>query len=149
MQIDNARHSEQVARMQEAEKKNECFFCIDFTSRGASGKIWENPFWFVKPNDYPYNGAEHHYLVVAQRHVTEIRELSTHEKLALFEAVEWIKNRFELDGFSVFVRSGNMRRTAATIDHLHFHVIVGGEKVGDEKNKLEDLIVAPVGFKKK
>ncbi len=146
--MDNARDKEQSSRMMEAEKKNECFFCIDFTTLGASGKLWENPFWFVKPNDYPYTGTKQHFLVVARRHVTSIGELSTNEKLSVFEAIEWTKARFELDGFSLFVRSGNMRRTAATIDHLHFHIIVGEEKIGEEPNEFDDLILAPVGFKK-
>lgn len=150
MREDNARDPEQIQRMREAAARGECYFCTsNYRKYGSAPAIYRGHYWFAKKNDYPYSGAIHHYLIIAERHIRSVGEMNTNEKVELWEAVSFVQRLIEVSGFSVVVRSGEMGLTSGSIDHLHFHIIVGERKDNAEPNKLEDLILAPVGYKKK
>lgn len=149
MRLDNARDPEQARRMLELEKNGDCHFCGDVKTKHTSPIIYDELRWFITANDFPYKGSVHHFLIVSKRHITKISDLHMEAQLDLFKAMRWLENYLQTTGGSYFVRSGDMAYTAATLDHLHFHYIVGERKISNEPNKLEDLILAPVGFKKK
>ncbi len=150
VRLDNARDPEQLRRMEELVRTGQCHFCREgFERRHAAPIIYETGSWFITANNFPYDGSVHHYLIVVKRHITKVSEMRFLEKNELFNAIEWLELKLKVSGESIFVRSGDMAYTSATLDHLHFHFIVGERKVGTESNKLEDLILAPVGYKKK
>ena len=150
VELGNARHPEQLQKMEELARTGQCHFCREgFESRHAAPIIRETDNWFVTANNYPYSGTIHHYLIVPKVHMTRTQELSDQSRIELFDVHTWLEEHLDITGSSLLVRSGDMRLTCATLDHLHFHLIVGVKKVGNEPNKLEDLILAPVGYKKK
>ena len=65
----------------------------------------------------------------------------------LGKVVAWLQTHLGVSGFSFFVRSGDMKYTGATLDHLHFHFLVGGPK--PENCTLQDNILVTLGHKKK
>lgn len=142
MDFGNARDPEQIRRMEELKIKGECHFCGDAPKKHTAPIIYENPHWFVTANDFPYKGSVHHYLIVSRQHVTQVDHLSVESWLELPNAIKWLKNHLGVDGFSIFVRSGKMSVTGATLDHVHWHLIVGEEK----SDKTEWLTVT-LGYK--
>lgn len=159
IRLDNARHEEQIRRMQEAQKAGKCYLCEKFIEvRKHFSEPLPNDFesplhighhWFVKVNDFPYKGAVHHYLIVSTKHITDISEIDASSGFEFFRVIRYLEDYVDAKGFSVFVRSGDMAYTGATLDHLHFHFVVGERKTGTEPNNLEDMILAPIGYKQK
>lgn len=145
VELDNARDDEQKRRMEDHKKSGNCHFCPEGFVSHSSPVIITGNYWFVAGNDFPYEGSEHHYLIVSKEHVTEIEQIRLN---ALFELhsqiIPKLKQKLGVDGYSLFVRVGNMKRTAATIDHLHYHFVAGAEK----KDKNHPIIVGPLGYQK-
>ncbi len=148
MRKDNARTPEQLARMRRLAKSIGCFFCDgNYLKVGASPAIRKGRYWYVKRNDYPYEGSAHHYLIASGRHITKVTNISAPAWKELLETVKWIERKFKIPGASVFVRSGDMRYTGATLDHLHFHFLTGGPK--KKTGTLEDNILVTLGHKRR
>src|SRR3989338_11697015 len=112
----NARHPEQLKRMKRLAKEIGCFFCKDnYLKVGASPAIYQGRYWYIKRNDYPYEGSVHHYLIASRKHITRITNVTAPALKELLEIVRWIERKFKIPGESIFVRSGDMRYTGAKI----------------------------------
>ncbi|MES3004951.1 MAG: HIT domain-containing protein [Patescibacteria group bacterium] len=146
--LGNARDPEQLRRMEELQKKGDCHFCGDIGQKHTAPVIKTTENWFVVANDFPYKGSIHHYLVVSRAHITKISEVRTDARIELFEVAHWLETKLDVNGFSFFVRSGNMSLTGATLDHLHFHFLVGAEKPKNAKFPDDNLLVT-LGYKEK
>lgn len=148
--MDNARVGEQIRRMKALKKAGVCYFC----RKGSKIKVTtpkiikEGKCWYITPNNFPYKGSVHHCLIVPKRHIRDLTEISKHEASELYsEMIVWLKKHFKVKGYSIFTRSGDMNFTGATLDHLHFHFLVGGKK---PKNfTLDDAIPVVIAYKKK
>lgn len=148
MRLDNARTPEQVERMQKLKEAGACFFCDDnYVTFGAMPAIFETTHWYVKKNDFPYKGAVHHYLIVPKQHIKRIIDLRIDAWLELHIICWKLTNDLRVTGESIFVRSGDMLYTGATLDHMHFHFLVGGPK--QEGGSLEDNILVTLGHQLK
>jgi diadenosine tetraphosphate (Ap4A) HIT family hydrolase len=149
--IGNARDPEQKRRMEELKAKGLCYFCRQGKrDEGTAPKILhENIKWFISPNDFPLEGSVHHYLLVPKRHIKDCSEIGVEESWELFQRIiPWIKNHTQTDGYSLFVRSGNMTLTGATLDHLHFHFLVGGPKPETVRYP-DDIVPVVIAYKKR
>lgn len=146
--LGNAREPEQLRRMQELKRNGECHFCGDISTKHTSPIIFQNQHFFVVANDFPYKGAVHHYLIVSKRHIEQFSDLSQKTIIDLLKVVDWLKKETRVSGFSLFVRSGDMNLTGATLDHLHFHFLVGVKKPKNAKFPKNNLLVT-LGYKEK
>lgn len=150
MRFDNAREAEQLERMRELRRQGKCFFCdSNYLAIGAPDAKLYLRHWFVRDNDYPYPGTVRHVTIIPYRHVKNLRELTPEEWSELLHAIKRVEENYELHdkGESIFARSGDMAYTGATIDHLHFHLLVGGPKPDDWKSIQEDNIIVTLGHK--
>ncbi len=146
--MSNSRDPEQRRRMQKLIDAGICYFC-----RGGSEEeqtlpttIHETEWWYVCPNNFPYLGSVHHYLLVPKRHMKRASELDTREIVELFELLAWLEDHLGVTGYSMFARSGDMEYTGATLDHLHFHFLVGEKKTEDMT--AENRLLVTLGWKK-
>jgi|SRR3989344_3819834 len=148
MRKDNAREATQLHRMQCLAKKGNCFFCgNNYIRIGATPAIHKTTHWYIKKNDYPYKGSIHHYLIASRDHVTRVTNIKPSAWSELLGVVRWLERYLKIKGGSIFVRFGDIRYTGATLDHLHFHLIVGGPKKKD--GKIKDNILVTLGHQKK
>jgi len=147
MKLDNARNSEQLERMKKLAKEKKCHFCKEgFSKTHSSPIVYENKSWFITANDFPYQGAQHHYLIVSKKHIKDLSEISDKSQTDFFKSISWLKKELKTKGYSIFVRSGDMSLTGATLDHLHFHFIVGIKKTKNMKEK--NRLLVTLGYKK-
>lgn len=147
LNMHNAREKQQLVRMQKLKKEKMCFFCEEnFLKIGASPAIYNSKNWYVKKNDYPYTGSVHHYLIVPIKHIDNISAIDEKTFSELHTAIKWLETKTKVRGYSLFARSGDMHYTGGTIDHLHFHFLVGGKKIGP--SRLKDNILVTLGHKK-
>src|SRR5271166_1525963 len=71
-----ARGEEQLERMRRLEAEGVCVFCLEHAAAFQREPVEEvGTHWYVTRNDFPYEGAEDHYLIVARRHVVSFDEL--------------------------------------------------------------------------
>jgi ATP adenylyltransferase len=149
MKFDNARTPQQIERMRILKETGACFFCEgNYIMVGGSPSIYIGNHWFVKKNDYPYEGAVHHYLVVPKEHIKRLPDISPAAWMELWDIFGSLIKRFKTSGESIFVRSGDMNYTGATLDHLHFHFLVGISK--PENATIQDNnITVTLGHKNK
>lgn len=148
MNMANAREKDQLKRMKQLQKDKKCFFCKEnYLDVGASPVLHESTSWYIKKNDYPYTGSIHHYLIVPKKHIRKISDIHPASWPELLLLISWLEKKLKVKGYSMFVRAGDMQYTGGTIDHLHFHFLVGGKKPGT--SKLTDNILITLGHKKK
>ena|ERR1035437_3434567 len=147
MDMSNARHPEQLEKMRRHKESGTCHFCPDGFKEHTAPIIFENGCWFITANDYPYDGAIHHYFIVSKTHITDITDVRAIYHLELFHAVKWLRKHLQVKAYSLFVRSGEMKYTGGSLDHVHFHFLVGGPK--PENATLADAVPVVIAYKKK
>lgn len=147
--IGNARDPEQVSRMKTLQAANLCYFCKEgsLADNTLPRSINEGEYWYVMKNDFPLEGSIHHYLIVPHRHVINAEEISEVEAIELYRITSSLKLQLGITGYSMFVRSGDMTLTGATLAHVHWHFIMGGPK--PEGATLEDVVPVVIAYKKK
>lgn len=150
MNLGNARDPQQITRMKALQAAGKCYFCRQGSAADGTLAIplHELEYWYIKPNDYPLDGSVAHYLIVPKRHLTDVSGISPEEAVELHTgAIPWLKAYCAVTGYSLFVRSGDMRFTGATLDHIHWHFLVGDTK--PDNATLEDAVPVVIAYKKK
>ena len=146
----NARHKEQIRRMKLLKEQGRCYLCQEGSKEeNTLPRIsWESEHFYLTPNDFPQAGSTAHTMIVPKKHRVHPTDLTAVERIAIFEICEMVMEKFEIPGFSVYVRMGDMSYTGATLDHLHFQLIAGVPRTENHKVP-EDVIYIPLGYKQK
>jgi ATP adenylyltransferase len=119
-----ARGEEQRARMLRLEEEGICIFCPEH-----AGEMQRHPVehtgehWYLTRNDFPYEGADSHYLIVARRHVTAFEELPDEAGAELWQIRRMLRERLDSPALATVERSGDMRFNGGSVAHLHVHVV--------------------------
>lgn len=103
----------------------ECVFCAAASAGAADALIVHRGVTcFVILNLYPYNNG--HLMVVPQRHVGRLADLTTaelEELMRLTRAAEMaLEERYHPHGFNMGLNLGKSAG-AGVLDHLHMHVV--------------------------
>ena len=141
----HARTPEQKAQMERIRKEGICPFCPEHLKANHRAPIeWKGRHWAITKNDYPYAGTALHYLAISTSHMTKIAQISDEAFAELGRHMKRISKRNRLPGGVLVMRFGDTKRTGATIEHVHAHLIAGGPL----SPKAEKIKVT-VGYKKK
>ncbi|MSR76701.1 MAG: HIT domain-containing protein [Candidatus Omnitrophica bacterium] len=103
-----------------------CLFCrVQGNRQNAKNLVLRhNPSCFAILNLYPYNNG--HVLIVPNRHVNSIAQLSAEEKLDWLalttDVIDALKNQMNAQGFNVGLNLG-AAAGAGIPDHLHLHIV--------------------------
>jgi ATP adenylyltransferase len=110
----------------DSEGSESCFLC-NHLSAGDDQKshiLFRDESVFVLLNAFPYNTG--HLMVVPNRHVAELHDLTPGEGSALFElttrSVDILQEGMNADGFNVGMNLGKVAG-AGVPGHLHVHVV--------------------------
>lgn len=93
--------------------------------------------WFITANSHPYEDTTHHLLMISERHIELLEDLSSQDLEAVLHLAKWATREFDIKGGGLTMRFGDTLYTGSTIKHLHAHLIVP---------KVEDGQVSPVHF---
>lgn len=80
--------------------------------------------WNVWHNLSPLGGAAYHIMLAPKQHVQYSNQLSPEANTELRILIELLRRQYGYSSYSVLVRQGQREFNSATIDHLHWHVIV-------------------------
>jgi diadenosine tetraphosphate (Ap4A) HIT family hydrolase len=122
--LDAARSDEQRRYMEELAAAGTCIFCPGNVEREQREPVeHEGEHWYVKRNDYPYEGATAHYLIVARRHVTAFEQLPDDAGAELWAIRRMLAGRLGAGALATIERSGDMRLNGGSVAHLHVHLV--------------------------
>lgn len=117
--------SKYVASFSE-EQSGECIFCKAYKEDNDNENfiVTRGKYSFVIMNIYPYNSG--HLMVVPNRHIPEITDLSDDETLEIMSLIKEMTRALSKimhpDGFNIGSNIG--RSAGAGIDHhIHFHLV--------------------------
>jgi len=102
-----------------------CILCLirDKSSEVIDLTVYSDELFTVSVNLYPYNPG--HVMIFPNRHLVDVRELTTAEDQRLSELTRRFLNVLESThspaGFNIGYNMGSS--AGASIDHLHLHVI--------------------------
>ena len=105
--------------MKELEDARICLFCREAEERVGD----ERKHWFVRENDYPYEGAAAHYLIVSRLHVNSFDELPNDAGAELWDIRRELKSMLGSPAFATVERSGDTSLNGGSVDHLHVHLV--------------------------
>jgi ATP adenylyltransferase len=90
----------------------------------ANQILFRGKYNFILMNNYPYNPG--HLMVVPYRHIANLEELNSKEKLELFEiitrSIGALKTALKPAGFIIGINLGRVAG-AGIDDHVHAHVV--------------------------
>jgi len=102
-----------------------CVFCDALAAPDTEESlvVRREPLAFLLLNRYPYNSG--HCMVLPNRHVTELSDLTPEESAAVFgllaRTVDLLRSSMKAEAVNV---GGNLGRHAGgSIDHLHLHCV--------------------------
>ena len=122
--VDAARGDEQRRYMEELEAAGVCVFCPEHVREHHREPVEHaGRHWYVTKNDYPYEGAAAHYLVVSTQHVTSFDELPDEAGAELWAIKRMLKAQLEPTAIATVERSGNMLYNGGSVAHLHVHLV--------------------------
>ena len=122
--FDAARGSEQLARMRRLEAEGVCIFCPEHAALGEPEPLEHTgEHWYVTRNDFPYEGAAAHYLIVARRHVSAFEALPDEAGAELWGIRRELAERLGAIAYATVERSGDMRFNGGSVAHLHVHMV--------------------------
>ena len=122
--LDAARSAEQRGYMEELEAADVCVFCPEHVAEHHREPVEHSGrHWYVTKNDYPYEGAAAHYLVVSNAHVTSFDELPDDAGAELWAIKRMLKAQLEPVALATVERSGDMLYNGGSVAHLHVHLV--------------------------
>jgi diadenosine tetraphosphate (Ap4A) HIT family hydrolase len=122
-----------------------CPFCEEHLFKHHTEEVLHKGIhWLVTKNFRPYKGSVHHFLIISLHHVRRIGELPQGAGDELVTLHAWLAKTYEFPGSTIVWREGDTDMTGATVDHLHFQVVIGERRSG-----LTEFLKAVIGFKQK
>lgn len=85
-------------------------------------------YWLVTPNDFPYEGAKLHLLLIYKDNVRLPSETKPAAWTELRAHLAWIEKTYRIKGGALTMRFGEPAYTGASVHHLHLHVIAGAKR---------------------
>jgi len=125
LDLDNARWPEQKATMQACLDAGESPFLLDnLTKYHHQPVIKTGKYWYITPNQWPYDHTHQHYLIIATQYWTRLDQITPEAGAELVTLAAWLRAELDCPGGALCIRFGDTDYSGATIDHLHWQFIV-------------------------
>jgi diadenosine tetraphosphate (Ap4A) HIT family hydrolase len=120
--VSKARGMDHEQLMQRIIDDGVCPFCPENLAKyHALDPIDETDEWILTPNMHPYEQTDRHWLLISRRHIEHVRELNDNEWRGLGRLV--VKHTVDMPYGALAARFGDTDHTAASVAHLHFHLM--------------------------
>lgn len=107
-----------------SEKEGGCVFCFDTKEDEKHFVVYRTESCFVILNHFPYNNG--HVMVIPNRHVSSLNQLSLEENNELFEVVRLTEKvlykAYNCEGMNIGINEGKAGG-AGIESHLHVHLL--------------------------
>ncbi len=125
LDLDNARHEDQKAKMTEYIKNGVSPFLPDQIEKDGHQKILkQGEYWYITTNRWPYSHTKFHYLIISNQYWTSLDQITPAASAELIPLVQWLAHHLHVTGGALCLRFGNTNYSGGTIDHLHWQFVV-------------------------
>jgi len=121
---------------------NKCPFCKENFKYHKKPIIRREKNWFITENTWAYKNSQYHFIIIAEKHKEEFNELTQSDFETVYKLANWAVKKYKIKGGGLTMRFGDSDYTGATVNHLHFHLIV--PKFNNKKKKV-DPVYFPIG----
>ena len=110
-----------------------CPFCEKNLMIHHKKKIhFKTKYWIVTENSWPYKATKYHFLIIYRpKHLCHIKDLSKEAILDKFSVEKKLCQKYKITGGTMMMRFGSSHDTGASVEHLHFHLVVANKKSKD------------------
>jgi ATP adenylyltransferase len=129
----NHRSAEQLEEMERLSALGRCLFCELGGDDDGGATIYQRGDWVVRHNQFPYEGARIHLLLVPTIHVDDLLSLPKKVLEDMWPVLDWVHASMNLQHYGLAVRCGDCNFTGGTIEHVHVHLIVGDVQSPDHE----------------
>lgn len=142
-----ARYQEQLDIMMRDEAAGIDPIALENIDQEKQKVILVGEYWFVAENRYPREGSEKHLLIIANKPMYTVDEITPEAWAELLEVWKKVIAEQELEGGGFCLRFGDPEKSGASLKRLHVNVLVPkeGEKVrfpiGGRKELKEGLVI--------
>lgn len=147
--VEHGREPKQKQIMRNLGEQGICPFCPEGLKKCKLKNVRELHFWTVADSGFPYEGTKAHVLFIARSHAVWPLELWSDGWRELFSEVDNVAQSRQLRGYTLVLRLGEMNRSAASLKHLHVHLIAGNATSEMQRSSRAEYLLVPVGYKKK
>lgn len=106
-----------------AERK-ECPFCIEnLRKEHPDGPLRTGRHWYLIRNQFAYKESQQHFVLISLVHTENLSDLTPDAFREALEFFQWVQAEFGIPAGGIAMRFGEPKKTGATVNHLHFHVI--------------------------
>lgn len=132
--LDNVRFDDQRNVMESIVDDGVCPFCTENLAKYHKKDILQTgEHWILTYNQWPYDNTKLHLIAIAKYHVIHLSDMKPGAAEELFDLLRWAEANFNVSYGGVCMRFGDIKRTGATVDHLHAHFIVPEEDLPKDK----------------
>lgn len=132
--LGNARFNDQEKLMEEILKDGVCPFCPKNLAKYHKEEILKaGKYWILTYNQWPYKNTKLHLLAIAKYHARCLSDVKPGAAEELFDLLRWAEATYNVSYGGVCMRFGDVKKTGATVDHLHVHFIVPVENLSKEE----------------
>lgn len=134
VELGNARHDDQIKVMKDSLDKGVCPFCSENLARYHKMDILKSgEHWLLTYNQWPYENTQLHLLAITKYHANSLSDVKPGGAEELFDMLRWAEAEFKVEFGGIGMRFGDIKKSGATIDHLHAHFIVPKENLSNEE----------------
>ncbi len=101
-----------------------CPFCKPHFKWHKNPILRKTKGWHITKSSWPYKNTELHLLLIPDIHKETLGDLMLKDLLAVQTLVNWAVRHFKIPGGGLIARFGDTTYTGATVQHLHFHLVV-------------------------
>lgn len=128
--------------IREIESGGKCPFCKPNFKWHKKPILKKNNGWRITESSWPYKNTGLHLLLIPEVHKESLSDLTLEDLTAVQALANWAMKHFKILGGGLVVRFGDTSYTGATVQHLHFHLIVPKKIKGD---KVAQTVRFPIG----
>ncbi len=136
----SARSKEYKDVLETIAKTKKCPFCKKNFKYHQRPILKKENGWFITESSWPYKNTKHHLLIIAEKHKESFADLKTSDFQTIANLANWAIKKYKIKGGALILRFGKPAYTGATVNHLHFHIIV--PEIGAKK---AEVVHFPIG----
>jgi len=88
--------------------------------------LFKTKFWIVTHNAWPYEFTKNHFLLIYRpAHIEDSSQMNNHAYAEIKEIITKLNREHGLGSGTFLMRFGDMKKTGATVLHLHAQIIEG------------------------
>lgn len=130
--LENARHEDQLKLMEQIQKGAYCPFCPEHQAKAELMPVLKGGnYWSVRKNRWPYVNTRVHLIFISNAHMERMEDIPPKAWQELLALAKWAEKKYHIKGGAINLRFGDSKKNGGTVDHLHVQLLTA--KISNKK----------------